>query len=141
MTCHNLCLIGFGNVGQALVRLLQVRQDDLRARYGIEWRVTGLMTRRLGFHADPSGFDPFALLAGQVAPTSLPAGTTLPQWLHAARAGVLFDTSALNAQTGEPATSYLRATLAAGVHAITANKGPIVHAYGELCALAVAHGK
>jgi len=36
---------------------------------------------------------------------------------------------------------HLRAALEHGAHAITANKGPIVHAYGELKQLAAAHGK
>lgn len=39
-------------------------------------------------------------------------------------------------QTGQPATDHLRAALELGVHAITANKGPIVHAFRELTALA-----
>jgi homoserine dehydrogenase len=39
-------------------------------------------------------------------------------------------------KTGQPATEHLRTALDLGIHAITANKGPIVHAYHELTALA-----
>ena len=62
-------------------------------------------------------------------------------WLAAARADVLFEATALNVETGQPAVDYIRAALDHGAHAITANKGPIVHAYRELRDLAAARGK
>lgn len=140
MTRYNLCLIGFGNVGQALVHLLEVKRGELRDRHGIEWTLTGVMTRRLGFHSDPAGVDPFALRHSVAPASASPDGAAVQAWLRAARADVLFDTSSLNAETGEPAISYLRAALDLRVHAITANKGPIVHAYRELRDLALARG-
>jgi len=42
---------------------------------------------------------------------------------------------------GQPAVDHIRAALEHGAHAITANKGPIVHAYRELRDLAAARGK
>jgi homoserine dehydrogenase len=62
-------------------------------------------------------------------------------WLAAARADVLFEATSLNVETGQPAVDHIRAALEHGAHAITANKGPIVHAYRELRDLAVARGK
>ncbi len=50
----------------------------------------------------------------------------------------MFEVSSLNAETGQPATGYLRAAIEAGAHAITANKGPVLHAWRELTALAAA---
>ena len=47
----------------------------------------------------------------------------------------------LNVDTGQPAIDHIRAALEHGAHAITANKGPIVHAYRELRDLAAAQGK
>jgi homoserine dehydrogenase len=139
MAHYTLCLIGFGNVGQALVRLLAAKRGELRDRYGIEWTLTGVMTRRLGFHHDPAGLDPFTLGAATM-PAQSPDVAAVQAWLRAARADVLFDTSSLNAETGEPAIAYMRAALELGVHAITANKGPIVHAYRQLRDLAQARG-
>ena len=40
----------------------------------------------------------------------------------------MFEATSLNAATGQPATDYVRAALEAGAHAISANKGPVVHA-------------
>jgi homoserine dehydrogenase len=62
-------------------------------------------------------------------------------WLAAARADIIFEATSLNAQNGEPAVDYIRAALEHGAHAITANKGPVVHAYRELRDLAAARGK
>ncbi len=42
---------------------------------------------------------------------------------------------------GQPAVDHIRAALEHGAHAITANKGPIVHAYRELRDLAAKQGK
>ena len=42
---------------------------------------------------------------------------------------------------GQPAVDHIRAALNHGAHAITANKGPIVHAYRELRDLAAKQGK
>ena len=45
------------------------------------------------------------------------------------KADVLFETTSLNAATGQPAIDHIRAALESGAHAISANKGPVVHAY------------
>ena len=63
------------------------------------------------------------------------------EWLARARPDVVFETTSLNPETGQPAIGYLRAALKAGAHTITANKAPIVYAYDELNEIAVAHGK
>ena len=47
-----------------------------------------------------------------------------------------FEASSLDVRTGEPAIDHLKAALEMGAHAITANKGPVVHAYKELTVLA-----
>lgn len=62
-------------------------------------------------------------------------------WLAAARADVLFEATSLNVETGQPAIDHIRAALMHGAHAITANKGPIVHAYRDLRDLAVTRKK
>lgn len=57
-------------------------------------------------------------------------------WLHGAKPDVVFEASSLNADSGEPAITYLRTALHCGAYAISANKGPVVYAYRELTALA-----
>ena len=138
MKQYNICFLGFGNVGRALARLLVAKSAELRESYGIGWRVTGVATRRMGWLSHDSGFDVAALLAGNESVTS---ATGIADWLEKSRPDVLFETTSLNPETGQPAIDYLRASLQAGAHTITANKAPIVYAYDELNALAAANGR
>ncbi|HKN34275.1 MAG TPA: hypothetical protein VJX16_13630 [Terriglobales bacterium] len=143
---HNLCLLGFGNVNRTLVQLLHDREQELRDKYGIAWRITGVATRRLGWIASRDGLDPL-LLAGNSAPrwdllphVSPPRGN-VRDWLHDADADVLFEATSLNVHNGQPAIDHIRIALESEVHAITANKGPLLYAYEELSRLAEAKGR
>lgn len=136
---HNFCFLGFGNVGRALVRLLVAKSAELRESHGIDWRITGVATRRMGWLSCESGFDVTSLLADKDQEVSSHSG--IRDWLQTSRPDVLFETTSLNPETGQPALDYLRASLEAGVHTITANKGPVVYAYDELSALATTAGK
>jgi homoserine dehydrogenase len=136
----NLCLLGFGNVGRALAALLVRKRDEMRDEFGVEWRVTGIATRRLGWIVAPEGFGDAELLSGEVSARS-PTPTDLSGWLSAARCEVLFETTSLEPLTGEPAVSHVRAGLQSGAHVVTANKGTIVHAYRELTGVARAEGR
>jgi homoserine dehydrogenase len=138
---YNLCFLGFGNVNRALVQLLTRKRDELRDKLGISWRITGVASRRLGWIASPEGIDPALLLKPSDGGLRLPehgsrSSGDVRAWLRAARAQVLFEATSLNAKTGQPAIDYIRAAFEAGAHAITANKGPVVHAYRELRDLA-----
>ena len=134
----NLCLIGLGNVGRSLVGLLHRKAADMRERYGIAYRITGVATRRLGWLVAESGFTSDKLLKGDYSEASKADG--LGAWLAAAKPQVLFEASSLNAESGEPAITYLRAALESGAHAISANKGPVVYAHRELTELAASRG-
>jgi homoserine dehydrogenase len=146
---YNLCLLGYGNVNRTLVRLLADRAQELRSRYGISYRVTGVASRRLGWIANPPGLD-LDTSESQISvertllsagPESDPNPANIRDWLAAAQADVLFEATSLNVETGQPAVDHIRAALEHGAHAITANKGPIVHAYRELRDLAATQGK
>ena len=125
--------------------MLVDREPELRERHGISFRITGIATRRLGWLADPNGIDPKACVERAVLPArpgrSDPKPGSVRNWLKAARADVLFEATSLNLENGQPAVDHIRAALNHGAHAITANKGPIVHAYRELRDLAAARGK
>jgi homoserine dehydrogenase len=138
---YNLCLLGFGNVNRALVRLLQKKERELRERE-IAYRITGVATRRLGWLADAKGMDLFSLGNGHIpANQSSESSANVRDWLRAAHADVLFEATSLDPHTGQPAIDHIRAALEMGAHAITANKGPIVHAYDELRSLAAAKSR
>jgi len=91
----------------------------------------------MGWVVDEHGMDLEQLPKGNTSSTSL----NVRQWLASAHADVLFEATSLNVRDGQPAIENIRAALEHGAHAITANKGPIVHAYEELRSLAVVKGK
>jgi homoserine dehydrogenase len=136
MKVFNLCLLGFGNVGRALARLLVEKGEEMRSQFKIEWRVTGVATRRMGWLVAPEGFRMEELLSGELSTRMTPQPLDVDEWLAAAGCDVLFETTSLEPLTGEPAVTYARAALERGAHVVTANKGTVVHAHRELSELA-----
>ncbi len=154
---YNLCFLGYGNVNRTLVRLFEDRAEELRTRHGIAYRITGVASRSLGWIADPEGLDLEACMERARVAQTIPSTSSghalsanretdrkpsnIREWLASAHADVLFEATSLNVKDGEPAVSHMRAALEHGAHAITANKGPIVHAYRDLRDLAAKQGK
>jgi len=56
--------------------------------------------------------------------------------IHTLPADFMFENSPVNHHTGQPALDHLTAALEAGMHAVTANKGPVVYGFTELTRLA-----
>lgn len=142
---YKLAFIGFGNVARSLVRLLERKRGLLESKYNITYSVTGIATGRHGFAVNQNGIDAAKALdlveAGQsIEPLShVPITDSLAVIQHSS-AGVMFENSPVNYETGQPAIDHVRAALNAGMHAITANKGTVVHGYHELTALAASKG-
>ena len=143
----DLILIGFGNVGQAFARLLLNKQADIQSTQALDLRLVGVVTGRHGmaYHAD--GLDLRKLLALAEQGGSLnklnqgEACKDAITFIQTHPGDVVLETSPTNAQTGQPAISHLDAALRSGKHIVTANKGPVVHAFTELQALARQVGK
>lgn len=120
--------------------MLISKETELRRKYDVRWRLTGVASRRIGWVADAGGLNPIATLGGHL-PANGPGARNVREWLERAKADVMFEASSLNAHTGQPATDHLVAALESGAHAISANKGPLVHSYRELIALAKEKGR
>jgi homoserine dehydrogenase len=142
MTHYRLALIGFGNVGQAFVRLLQRKRELLLQEHDLSFSITGIATGKHGMAINPGGIDISHAL--QVISTGddlgelsvrTPISNPL-EFIRTCGADVIFENTPVNYTDGQPAVDYLRTALLAGMHAITANKGPVVHAYKELTQLA-----
>jgi homoserine dehydrogenase len=147
MKNYSIALLGFGNVGQAFARLLLRKRDMLLADHALAIKVTGIATAQHGMALQPNGIDLQSALQLAASGGSLNelSSQSPPndayQFIRTCEAQVLFENTPVNYVDGEPAVSYLRAALQAGMHIITANKGPVVHAYQELSQLALAHGR
>jgi homoserine dehydrogenase len=135
-------LVGFGNVAKALVRLLEKKQVTLQNEFGFSMKIVAIATAHHGMAVDPDGIDGEAAIRiasgggslDQLSRVTPPASVI--DLIRTCPADVLFENSPVNHQTGQPAIDHLRTALEYGMHAITANKGPVVHAYRELTDLA-----
>ncbi|MGE5644570.1 MAG: homoserine dehydrogenase [Acidobacteriota bacterium] len=114
----DVALIGFGNVGRAFARLME------KKRGSYPFRIVGIHTARHGTAVDRRG------ISGE--PAFGPAASSADEFLDCARAEVAIEITPLNPATGEPAIAHIRAAFARGMHVVTANKGPIAHAYAAL---------
>jgi homoserine dehydrogenase len=113
-----VALIGFGNVGRAFARLL----EQQRAQY--PFPIVGIHTAHHGTAYDRKRLP--------VTPVFGEAAKSVADFLDRARPDVAIEITALNPVDGEPAISHIRAAFARGIHVLTANKGPIAHAYTAL---------
>jgi len=147
MQLYKLALLGFGNVGQAFARLLLRKKETLEKEYGIAYLVTAIATGRRGMAIDPDGINLRRALEIIERRESLDNLSMLPlpkdslDFIGRSQADVLFENTPVDYETGQPAVEHLRLALERGMHAITANKGPVVHAYRELTALADQKGR
>jgi homoserine dehydrogenase len=117
-----LAIIGYGNVGRALARLLH----DKRKQF--PFTITGIHTLRHGTAADRAGLPAKTIDGGEFGPRAASA----EEFLEESGAETLVELTTLNPSTGEPAICHIRAAFARRMHVVTANKGPIAHAYGAL---------
>jgi len=104
-----LALIGYGNVGRAFTRLIQSQQYP--------FQIVGIHTLHHGTDYG-SGFGP--------------AARSVDEFLDRCDCDTVVELTTLNPHTGEPAISHIRAAFARKRHVVTANKGPIAHAWADL---------
>jgi homoserine dehydrogenase len=127
---RKLALIGFGNVGRALARLLAAPNSS----FGFQ--IAGIHTARHGTaifrETDKVPFDQWAANWPGEMPLLGPPAPSVAAFLECARADIAVELTPLEPSTGEPAIGHIRAAFARGMHAVTANKGPIAHAYAAL---------
>lgn len=147
MSHFKLSLLGFGNVGQALARLLLRKQEELISNYNLTFSVTGIATGRHGVAVDPAGIDLNHALDLMQNGTPMQELSRMPnpvdnfEFIRSCEADILFENTPVNYKSGQPAVNHLQLALELGMHAITANKGPVVHAYRQLTDLAESKGR
>ena len=140
-----LALVGLGNVGQAFLDLMVAKADLLANRYDLALVLTGVADSSAAA-LNAGGLSPTALRAHKGAgkplhsfPGSTP-GMSAPEMLAEVEADVLLEASTVNLKTGQPGLDCVRIAIRRGMDVVLANKGPLVHAFGELEAAAVAAG-
>jgi homoserine dehydrogenase len=113
-----LALIGYGNVARALTGMVRRRQREF------PFVITGIHTLRHGTAIDAGGIG--------TEPVFGPAAMSIEEFLDRAGADCAVELTTLNPSNGEPAVSHIRAAFTRRMHVVTANKGPVAHAFSAL---------
>jgi homoserine dehydrogenase len=142
-----ICMLGFGNVGKAFARLIDRKAESLASDYNVVFKIVAIATGRHGSAIDLSGIDINNALSVLNEPGSLnglstiSASESIEDFIASSKADFLLEISPVNYETGEPAITHIRTALENKMHAVSANKGPVVHAFRELSELAKKSGK
>ena len=137
-----LVLLGFGNVGSALARLILEKRSEIESRYSLDLSVVAIATGRHGSALNSSGLDleqALAIHASRGDLTELAGGQSslaVDKLLQEIGADAVLESVPVDYEGGQPALGYLETALQNRMHAITANKGPVVHGYRMLTDLA-----
>ena len=140
-----LILVGFGTVGRGVAASLLDAGPELDRR-GCRPEVVAIIDPVVGsvHRADGLDLEQLLELADAGRPLAEANGAdpapAMPELLDVAAADVLVEVTPTNLKTGEPGLSHLRQALAAGLHTVTTNKGPVALAHDELRDQAAAAG-
>ena len=140
----NVILLGFGNVSQAFLQILQEKKEICLTRYGLDFRLRSVFRQggalysqkslavkeileeyspRASFHKDPAWHQ----------------GLGLEPVLESLEPGVLVECISSDRRSGEPGLSLMSAALERGWHVVTADKGPLVGGFRDLYEMAKGH--
>lgn len=116
-------LLGYGNVGKALRRMIRERASMM----GLNVRIEAVVNRSGIMIGDGEHF------------VKSNEGTPLDA-LNQVSPDLVIDVSSANYENGEPSISLYREAITRGIGIITANKAPLALKYGEIVDLAHRHG-
>jgi homoserine dehydrogenase len=142
MRTYRLALIGFGNVAQGFVQILQQRAQQLRTQHQADIKIVAVTSPSKGSLYHPQGIDPAVLLnAIEITGNFSTITADYTDWdtqriIRESNANVILELSPTNLKTAQPALSYIETALQTGKHVITANKGPTALYYPQLKQLA-----
>jgi len=137
-----LILVGFGNLGRALARILLQDGNPLQRRK-IETSVVAIVDEKGGV-IDERGLRLERVLEvaekeGSVASLGQP-GLSAVEVIRSLEADVVLELTPTNIRTGEPGLTHIKEAMNSGKHVVTSNKGPLVAAFRELTELAQRRG-
>jgi homoserine dehydrogenase len=139
-------VVGFGTVGQWLVRALESAAERLAGRYGVAVTVVGVANARDGFVHDGAGLDLQCLLGLAASGRSITEMPGVRCWpsaldgLRATEADLLVEVTASPSGDGEPGFAHMREALDRRIAVVTSNKWPVALHGVQLAELARSRG-
>lgn len=133
----NIGLIGFGRVGQALIKLLIDKESYLLQKYNLKIKVKYIIKSNGGIY-NPSGINLSEILKFIGENISI---TCHNEWKDNLNINDIIDNNDIdtlveltstNIETGEPGLTHIRKSLKNNINVVTGNKGPILLDYKNL---------
>ena len=141
MRTFSIVIAGLGNVGSAVLAILNREKDGFLKRYGVEFKVVGVV-ELTGGAVSSSGLDLSLLLEALekgASVSSIPQlgrpGITTVGMLKELQPDFFLEATPVNLEHGQPGLDNVRTALENGIHSILANKGPVALAFGKLAAM------
>ena len=110
-----LLFVGFGTVAQGLSELLIEKKKELGEKYGLDWKVTGIVDMLKGSAQNPNGLDLEEIMAmvadGRSISDYADGGCdwNALEMIERAEADAMLELTYTDIKTGQPATDHIRA--------------------------------
>ena len=131
----NIGLIGFGGVGQALIKLLVEKKNYIFEKYNLDIKVKYIIKSDGGIY-ESNGIDLEEVLGfinkNIKEHISWRDGLGIEEVIKNNDIDILIELTPTNIETGEPGLTHIKRALESGINVVTGNKGPIILKYKEL---------
>lgn len=133
----NIGLIGFGGVGQALIKLLIDKESYLLQKYNLKINVKYIIKSNGGIY-NPSGINLSEILKFIDENISIAChnewkdNLNINDIIDNNDIDTLVELTSTNIETGEPGLTHIRKSLENNINVVTGNKGPILLDYKNL---------
>ena len=130
-------LIGFGGVGQAVVKLLVEKKKYIFEKYNLDLKVKYILKSDGGIY-ESNGIDLEELAEFINKKKSIKEhilwkeNLKFEEMIQNNDVDTLVEITSTNIETGEPGLTHIKTALESGINVVTGNKGPIILKYKEL---------
>jgi homoserine dehydrogenase len=135
-----LAVVGFGNVGRGLARVLVEKKGFISAKYGLRFRVVGIVEKD-GSLLDDMGLDLGRALCLPLSRNALWREVESKDAIGSVDADIVLELTPGNMKTGEPGLSHILRSLERGMDVVTSNKSPLALEFGRIMDCARKHGR
>ena len=131
----NIGLIGFGGVGQALIKLLVEKKNYIFEKNNLDIKVKYIIKSDGGIY-ESNGIDLEEVLGfinkNLKEHISWRYELGIEEVIKNNDIDILIELTPTNIETGEPGLTHIKRALESGINVVTGNKGPIILKYKEL---------
>lgn len=131
-------MVGFGNLGQGLAKVLLEKEEQLKDSIGFSPEIVAAVDIE-GAAVDEDGIDLEKLLeaveeGGSILeyPDNVEEEVSARDVITNVESDMVVELTPTSIEDGEPGLSHIREAMGLGKHVVTSNKGPLVVAFQEL---------